>query len=131
MVGRDDLGGADGGEDVLDGRRLDFPIAGQEPEVLESRDLERPRIARGDALVGRLVDHAQPRPLLRQAVGERSGAVGAAVVDQEDLVVVERRLRGRGDVGNGALEVRSLVERGHEETDPTHATNTLRTAIRL
>src|SRR5205814_3197320 len=103
----------------LDGCRLDFAVRGQESEVFEPCRPDGACIPRRDALVGRLMDDAELRPLVRQAIGERAGAVGAAVVDQQDLVVVERGVGRDRDVGDGAVQMGGLVVRGDEDADPS------------
>jgi len=67
-----------------------------------------------------MVDHADVRARACKVVGQRRGAIGAAVVDDEDLAVTREADRGklRLRLGHDRGEARDLVVRRDRHGDP-------------
>ena len=57
-------------------------------------------------------EHAHPRVLLGETIGQLRGAVPAAVIHDEDLVLRQHAVGGPHDVGHRPLEIVHLVEGG-------------------
>src|SRR6267378_84870 len=117
VVRHDDVGGADGRKDVADRFRRDLPIAGKESEIVELRFVERPIVRGRDAEVPRLMNDTDASVLFGDALGHAPGAVSAPIVDEDHLVVGERRLGYLDDVAQGGLHIRCVVVRRHEDAD--------------
>jgi hypothetical protein len=103
----------------LERRGPHLQVGGQEDRDVAAGGQQAFELARvaADVLARLVVDRAEERDLGLAALEDLARAVGAAIVDQHDLVLA-RVPRERGDaLVEQAVEVPLLVERGDHERD--------------
>src|SRR5207245_1198035 len=99
-------------ERVGAGRHELEKLARDPPQVVELRDAGTMRTA--DAELALPMDHRDPRVLAREPIERRAGAIGRAIVDEEDVRVQRKRPEFRAE----PLDVAVLVV-GRDEDEET------------